>query len=154
MLVHIIGPNLSDQSKGDFHVHAKGCAEVTSKRAYRGPDFAYDRKVTYNVSSKIEVSATAYADQIGEGSMTAHDGVASIWFAPCTALLPYRIVPSRISYERQQIQRVLDAGPDPEIGEKFLLKVSGKGTVSTHWLSINADQLARIADILDEEAKS
>src|SRR5690349_15393186 len=26
--VHVIGPNLPDQSLGSFHVHAKGCADV------------------------------------------------------------------------------------------------------------------------------
>jgi hypothetical protein len=28
MRVVIIGPNLSDQSKGQFHVHAKGCKDI------------------------------------------------------------------------------------------------------------------------------
>jgi hypothetical protein len=34
--VEIVGPNLTDQSTGDFHVHAAGCADL-GKRHYDSP---------------------------------------------------------------------------------------------------------------------
>jgi hypothetical protein len=36
--VTVIGPNLRDQSKGSFHVHAAGCADI-KRSARRDPEF-------------------------------------------------------------------------------------------------------------------
>lgn len=90
MKVHIIGPNLLDQSKGSFHVHAEGCADVHRNAEYQLPDFASDREHTYDVTSRVDAAGQVYSDQIGEGSMTAADGVNDLWFAPCTDALPHK----------------------------------------------------------------
>lgn len=55
-----------------------------------------------------------------------------------------------LNYERQQLQRVLDGGPHPEIGDVFRLKITG-ANAETKWLSLSADQVRAIADVLDEE---
>lgn len=83
--VHVIGPNLPDQSKGQFHVHAKDCADVTRSRDYRSKEFAHDRSHTIEVKSLAEVSAYVYADQIGQGEMTAEGGVSDIYVFPCVS---------------------------------------------------------------------
>lgn len=89
MKVHIIGPNLPDQSKGSFHVHAEGCADVERSVNYRSPDFATDKRITWEARSQLDVAAQTYADQIAEGSMTAEDGVFDMHFFPCCQDLPY-----------------------------------------------------------------
>lgn len=88
MLVHIIGPNLRDQSKGDFHVHAQGCADVTRNPEYQAPDYDSDRKVVYGVDSQRDVSEFIYSDMIGEGSMTWQDGLGTFHLFPCVGDLP------------------------------------------------------------------
>lgn len=139
MLVHIIGPNLRDQSKGDFHVHAKGCEDVRRNRDYAGPDFEHDRQFPVEVASRIMLSNYVYSDQISEGSMTAEDGVPTMWFAPCTDDLPLH--EPVYYYEMVQLQRVLDAGPDK--GEDFFrLQVTGE--VASKHLNITAEQLTKI----------
>lgn len=88
MRVHIIGPNLPDQSKGSFHIHAEGCTDVQRDPQYAA--FLHDREYTWAVTSRLNAAAEVYADQIAEGTMTAHDGLADLYFAPCTVPgLPY-----------------------------------------------------------------
>lgn len=88
MRVHIIGPNLRDQSKGDFHVHAEGCADVQRNPEYQVPDYDTDRKLVYDVTSQRDVSEFIYSDMIGEGSMTWQDGVDTFHLSPCVGDLP------------------------------------------------------------------
>lgn len=88
MQVHIIGPNLADQSNGDFHVHAKGCADVKRSALYRSPEFKSDRDSTVDVESVRDIVEYVYADQIGEGSMSWGDGVSSLYVLPCVGELP------------------------------------------------------------------
>lgn len=40
MRVTIIGPNLRDQSKGQLHVHAEGCADIR-RMARREPEYQH-----------------------------------------------------------------------------------------------------------------
>jgi hypothetical protein len=62
----IVGPNLLDQSKGDFHVHAAGCADL-SRGQYRR------RSVNKDV---LEVGAEAH----GGERLTAPKGAGKdIW---------------------------------------------------------------------------
>lgn len=114
MQVHIIGPNLPDQSKGSFHVHAFGCADV-QRNHERAPDFAYDRTNPWDVTSRIDAAAQTFADQIDEGSMTAEDGVHDMWFAPCVSELPHDDIADRESDPRNvpggigRVARMLDS---------------------------------------------
>lgn len=66
MRVHIIGPNLPDQTKGSFHIHAEGCEDVKRSRNYRGPEFESDRANTVDVESLTDVIAYTMADQLDE----------------------------------------------------------------------------------------
>lgn len=144
MLVHIIGPNLPDQTKGDFHVHAKGCADVTRNRDYQAPDFDQDREMTWDVASQLDAATMVYGDQIAERSMTAEDGVHDMHFFPCTDALPYE---KEHTFNYKEIADVLTAGLHPDT-EKFRIKVFGVS--NSKFLSITPDQLTRIATILDE----
>lgn len=87
MLVHVIGPNLPDQSRGSFHVHAKDCLDVWRNRDYRGPDFKTDRETTVEATTVAELVEYVYADQIGEGSMTVNDGIGDLYVFPCANAL-------------------------------------------------------------------
>lgn len=91
MQVHVIGPNLPDQSKGSFHVHAKGCADVRRNQDYSAPDFEFDRRHTYDVNSHLELSREVFADQIAEESMTEADGLHDMHFFPCVDSLPVAV---------------------------------------------------------------
>lgn len=55
--VTICGPNLRDQSKGTYHVHAAGCADL-KKHARREP--AYRDGWTIEAASLAEVSDAVY----------------------------------------------------------------------------------------------
>jgi hypothetical protein len=94
MKVHIIGPNLLDQSKGSFHVHAEGCADMKrSPRVYdwrggRG-EHAGDIKTPVEVESMQDIVEYCYADQLDEGD---YDGWRDLdndfHVLPCVKGLP------------------------------------------------------------------
>jgi hypothetical protein len=65
MQVVVWGPNLRDQSKGTFHVHAADCAD---NRHYgsRGKYGGEDGEMAIEVGSALEVITYVYADQIAE----------------------------------------------------------------------------------------
>lgn len=52
MKVTICGPNLRDQSKGEFHVHAAGCADL-QRGAHAEPE--YRNGWTIEASTRLEV---------------------------------------------------------------------------------------------------
>jgi hypothetical protein len=85
--VCIIGPNLLDQSKGQFHVHAAGCAD-TKKAQYRM--HRDDVRHPYSVTSKQDVVELIYSDMIAdEPGSTWEDFLDDdIHFFPCVHL-PY-----------------------------------------------------------------
>jgi hypothetical protein len=56
--------------------------------------------------------------------------------------------PEPYNYERGQITRVLEAGAEPETGGKYKLKITGKGSAATHWLSVTEEQVQAIMEIL------
>ena len=61
MQVAIAGPNLNDQSKGTFHVHAAGCADL-KRGARREPE--YGNAWVIEAASQTEVCDAVYpADQ-------------------------------------------------------------------------------------------
>ena len=81
MRVTICGPNLRDQSKGTFHVHAEGCADL-KRHAHREPE--YRDGWTINAESREAVADEVYADIIDENpDSTAADYVSDFHFFPC-----------------------------------------------------------------------
>lgn len=80
MKLAIYGPNLIDQTKGQFVVHAAGCADCKKLDRQVSPD---SPKHLEEHADALSVSRSIYADMIDEGSMAAEDGLADIWFAPC-----------------------------------------------------------------------
>ncbi len=86
MRVHIIGPNLIDQSKGSFHVHKEGCAD-TRKREYSL--HREDTTRAYEVKSQADVVTTTYDPgdfEYDENTDEINGYLADIWFAPCVDL--------------------------------------------------------------------
>jgi acyl-CoA-binding protein len=71
MNVTVIGPNLRDQSKGDFHVHRAGCADIA--RRYKG-----ENQSDLDVASRDAVVADwfDFLDDPNEARDEFH-------FAPC-----------------------------------------------------------------------
>lgn len=82
MKVTIAGPNLRDQSKGSFHVHAAGCADI-AKAAARDPEFRPGRAWTFDVVDRLEVSEAVYGDIIEENGDTPANYLGDFYFAPC-----------------------------------------------------------------------
>jgi hypothetical protein len=80
MKVTICGPNLNDQSKGTFHVHAEGCADL-KRNAQREPEYRHGW--TIEAASRDEVGDEIYADHIAEGSMRPGEGADDCHFFPC-----------------------------------------------------------------------
>ena len=83
MRVTICGPNLRDQSKGQFHVHAEGCADLR-RGAIREPEYRHGW--TIDATSREQVADEVYADIIDENpGTTAGDYVSDFHFFPCCA---------------------------------------------------------------------
>lgn len=79
----IVGPNLSDQSLGDFHVHAAGCADLKRNRNLRNEDQSW----TLRAHSKLAVAEHIYEDIIDENPDVSASGyLSTIHFAPCVKL--------------------------------------------------------------------
>ncbi len=92
MRVHIIGPNLPDQSNGSFHVHAEGCADVKRSPLYRGPDFASDRRHTFDVASLVDIVEQTMPDQVAEegDGFDPLSWIDDFHILPCVGNLPDR----------------------------------------------------------------
>jgi hypothetical protein len=95
MQLTIIGPNLADQSKGAFHVHAAGCAHL--KRAeyrnlHRGDTGTYHEDhdtVRSVVDSVYGPSSGGFYEESELDPETAWEHyVDDFYFAPCTGALP------------------------------------------------------------------
>lgn len=87
MLVSIIGPNLRDQSQGEFHVHAAGCRDI-ARMAHRDPEFL--NPWTIDADSTDDVVLALYGPDAGDFDLDPDDPddiaayAASFHFAPCT----------------------------------------------------------------------
>lgn len=83
MKVTICGPNLRDQSKGEMHVHAEGCADL-KRGATREPE--YRNGWTIEAATQREVVDAIYpAEDFGYDAETEwQDYAGSIHFFPCT----------------------------------------------------------------------
>lgn len=68
MKVFIAGPNLRDQSKGTFEVHAEGCADI-AKKAARDPEFKYG--MTCEAEFYEDVAGYVYSDHMAEAESEA-----------------------------------------------------------------------------------
>ena len=97
MNVKIFGPNLNDQSKGTFHVHADGCAH--EKFYGPGKKFGGEREaMPVKIASCFEASQFIYADHACDNNVEGspeyieylEDAISDFYFAPCTKGLPYR----------------------------------------------------------------
>jgi hypothetical protein len=84
--VVVCGPNLRDQSKGSFHVHAAGCADLT-RSATREPEYANGWALT--VGTRLDVAGEVYADMIDESGDDAASYVDDFHFFPCCDALPH-----------------------------------------------------------------
>jgi hypothetical protein len=91
MKLTVHGPNLKDQTRGDFEVHAADCADNARVEYLFGKPTAADlARDTAEYATAIELAETIYADHIDEGSTTAEDELSSFHFAPCCDKLPTR----------------------------------------------------------------
>lgn len=90
MRIEMFGPNLRDQSKGQFHVHAAGCADC---RHYgSGRKFGGETWPTMDVESRWECALDVYSDHMDEDPDYADNQgywLADFWFAPCVSKLPF-----------------------------------------------------------------
>lgn len=77
-----IGPNLPDQTRGSFHVHAVGCADID--RSYRSREFDTDKTNVIEVNTLEELVEYVYADQLREEEdATASDYANDFYVFPC-----------------------------------------------------------------------
>jgi hypothetical protein len=89
MRVTIVGPNLRDQSKGTFHVHAEGCADI-ARNARRDP--AYADGWTVEVASQDDVVLEVYGPDAGDFDFNPDDADdrafyrSDFHFLPCASL--------------------------------------------------------------------
>lgn len=80
--VTIIGPNLRDQSKGTFHVHAAGCADL-KRLAHREPEAA-EYPLTFEAESLTEVCDEVYPPEDFE--YESGEYLFDFYIAPCVTL--------------------------------------------------------------------
>lgn len=95
MEVKIMGPNLKDQSKGQFHVHAAGCADLKHYGPGRriGGDLPGQREPSVEVKDRVDCVEYVYADQISEQpedeqAQYVLDLLNDLHFFPCVKDLP------------------------------------------------------------------
>lgn len=76
-------------SIGTFEVHDANCADCARVKARTGLNFH-----VAEYESPIEVSKDIWSDMIGEGSMTAEDGLHEIDFKPCVKWTAVPVAPA------------------------------------------------------------
>lgn len=69
--------------KGQFEVHAAGCADCAKVHARTGLNCH-----VAEYGSALEIAADVYSDMVAEGSMTAADGVGELDIKPCVKFKP------------------------------------------------------------------
>jgi len=77
MKLNIYGPNLRDQSKGTFVVHAASCRDCGKLRG--------EVLNVADCATICDAVRVVYQDQINEG-MPIEDGINDMHFAPCVTL--------------------------------------------------------------------
>lgn len=78
MKVTIHGPNLRDQSKGAFHIHAADCADNVKEETRNGSEYPW----TVEAETRRQVVEEVYGDQMSEGA-SYESCRGDLWFAPC-----------------------------------------------------------------------
>lgn len=91
MLVTIIGPNLSNQSKGQFHVHAAGCSDITRDPRNYGYVSA-EPHMSVEATTRLEVAGFVYEDHMAEAEPGSEwekpeAYLPDFHFAPCVSAL-------------------------------------------------------------------
>lgn len=81
--LYVVGPNLRDQSKGSFHVHAVGCRDMIRMGA-RDPEFLNATPVEFK--TLVEVAEYVYDNGIMAEDETGADYLFDFHFAPCVKL--------------------------------------------------------------------
>jgi hypothetical protein len=85
--VLIVGPNLQDQSKGSFVVHAVGCADL-KRLARREPEVAFGWQI--DAATTDEIVESIYSDIMAEHEGDEWATVAAyrsdVHIAPCVHL--------------------------------------------------------------------
>lgn len=61
--VVILGPNLRDQSNGDFHVHASGCSHL------RRPEYRGINAYPVTIQERVGVAEFIYDDHLGDNGI-------------------------------------------------------------------------------------
>lgn len=90
MEITVIGPNLNDQSKGQFHVHTTGCADI-KRMIRREPEYEYGYET--DAESRLELAADWFEDHIAENEPESEWSkpepyVSEFHFFPCCKDLP------------------------------------------------------------------
>jgi hypothetical protein len=88
--VIVIGPNLYNQKLGQFHVHAKGCADIRRDPKRYGYD-ATAPHMAMEAETLIDVVNYVYSDIIAENASDSHWAKPEAYldefhFAPCVEL--------------------------------------------------------------------
>jgi hypothetical protein len=83
--VAIIGPNLRDQSKGSFVVHAKECRDL-AKLARSEPMARGENPLVFTAESRVEIAEAIYDNGIMEDGETGADYLHDFHFCPCVKL--------------------------------------------------------------------
>jgi hypothetical protein len=86
MQVSIFGPNLRDQSRGDIHVHAEGCADI-ARMACREPEYATGWSM--EAASRVEVCDAVYPPE--DFGCEPGEYLGELHFFPCCDGLPVRV---------------------------------------------------------------
>jgi len=93
MRVTIHGPNLHDQSKGDFRVHTADCRDNKWERRVNG---SYD-PLTIDATSRLDVAEFMYSDHMAEHTDDSpwakpESYLPEFHFAPCCDDLPTAVL--------------------------------------------------------------
>jgi hypothetical protein len=90
--VAVIGPNLYDQTKGSFHVHAEDCGDIKHYGRHRKFGGDYDPKYD-NIDAETYADVAIYVYDNGILDEMQYDGttfeeavnecLTDFWFAPC-----------------------------------------------------------------------
>lgn len=113
--VYIVGPNLWDQSKGQFRIHRAGCGHIDRMKRR---DSAYEDGWSVEAESRRQVVEAVYGDQMSEGA-SYESCRADLYFEPCLADLPEENVMTTTEYCRycgRSIHRADDGAYEDESG--------------------------------------
>ena len=121
--VAVIGPNLYDQSKGQFHVHTAECRDGKNGRKY-----PLQNRHELEVDSKLDVALDIY-DWMDDDEV--RDEVGEFYFHACVSDLP-------------------DETPAATESTEVTLSTTGPFNPDTEWFAVPAPAATSLADALTE----